>query len=183
MSLSTLIVAIRRADAHGNHATADALDGLLVRHRARLAAYRQGCRLAQTDLAYEDIDWSEPDAWKRFMPQEQAAPQVQEPLSINDLPRDTRKLLELMRTGKLPGEMSRKEFEKLARSLGFDIADTDKHFAISHPDLMGHPMFTEGVIGSLNDHAHGKKGRMHFKALEDFKDALKYMYPHLFAKK
>lgn len=183
MSLFDLIDAIRLADAHGDHATADALDDFLARHRARLAVRQQGLRLAQTDASYEDVDWSQPDAWKRFVPQEQAVPQARESINFNELPRDTRKLLELMRTGKLPGEMSRKEFEAIARSLGFDIADTDKHFAISHPDLIGHPMFTEGVIGSLNDHAHGKRGRMHFKALEDFKAALKYMYPYLFAKK
>jgi hypothetical protein len=169
---------IQQYETIGDHKTADILDNFLFRH-ARAVANR---RMAQYDQS-EEIDWTQPDAWKQTLKNKQTeASPIKNEVQLESLPKDTRRMIELMRSGKVPGELSRKEFEKIVRSLGFDVADTTKHFAISHPDLVGHPIFETGVIASLNDHAHGQKGRMHFKAMEDLKDAIRYMHPHFFNK-
>lgn len=166
---------INNLDLSKDYEAADRMDNFIAQHANSITA---SSKTVTAQAAYENVDWSNPDAWKQFVP-EKSTERNDNDLNLDNLPKQAKKMVDLFISGKIPGELSRNEFEELARIFGFNVENTKKHFYVSHPKLVGHPVFNTGIV-SLSDHAHGKSNTMHYASLRDFRNALKHVYPQLF---
>ena len=77
------------------------------------------------------INWNEPDAWKQLIPVKQDI-DVKETININQLNKSARNFVNLLKVGKISGELSRSEFDNIAKGLGFEVSGDAGHFYVFH---------------------------------------------------